>query len=130
MKDRAIECDAVAPPPSAASIALHRAAAYAQRNRQTRDAAQKEWALETLAVSARLRGNREFWASCSAFFLPPATKRCARFTMRAAARLLPGVRVRGEGDPTSKDEEVNEAYDGAGVTYDLYRKRFKRKLDR
>jgi Zn-dependent metalloprotease len=33
---------------------------------------------------------------------------------------LPGALVRGEGDPNSTDVAVNEAYDGAGSTYDLY----------
>jgi len=41
-------------------------------------------------------------------------------------RLLPAARIplertaRGEGDPPGKDVAVNEAYDGAGATYDLY----------
>jgi Zn-dependent metalloprotease len=33
---------------------------------------------------------------------------------------LPGTLVRSEGDPDSSDAGVNEAYDGAGATYDLY----------
>jgi len=33
---------------------------------------------------------------------------------------LPGVKVCGEGDPASSDVAVNEAYDGSGITYDLY----------
>jgi Zn-dependent metalloprotease len=33
---------------------------------------------------------------------------------------LPGTQVRGEGDPANTDPAVNEAYDGAGATYDLY----------
>jgi Zn-dependent metalloprotease len=38
----------------------------------------------------------------------------------AGGQVLPGRLVRGEGDPRSKDAAVNEAYDGAGSTYDLY----------
>jgi len=34
---------------------------------------------------------------------------------------LPGTAVRKEGDPPSSDVAVNEAYDGSGVTYDLYK---------
>lgn len=34
--------------------------------------------------------------------------------------LLPGQKVRGEGDPDSGDQAVDEAYDGSGVTYDLF----------
>jgi Zn-dependent metalloprotease len=33
---------------------------------------------------------------------------------------LPGIKVRGEGDPASSDPAVNEAYDGSGITYDLF----------
>jgi Zn-dependent metalloprotease len=33
---------------------------------------------------------------------------------------LPGTLVRKEGDPPTSDVAVNEAYDGAGATYDLY----------
>ena len=53
------------------------------------------------------------------------TKRTTVYDARGA-ETLPGTRVRGEGDPKSKDAEVNEAYDGAGVTYDLYLKEFNR----
>jgi len=35
--------------------------------------------------------------------------------------ILPGRLVRGEGDPPTADVAVNEAYDGAGATYDLYK---------
>ena len=39
---------------------------------------------------------------------------------------LPGTKVRGEGDPPVADVAVNEAYDGAGHTYDLYFEIFQR----
>jgi len=35
--------------------------------------------------------------------------------------ILPGILVRGEGDPPTEDPAVNEAYDGAGATYDLFK---------
>ncbi|NIR45390.1 MAG: M4 family metallopeptidase, partial [Gemmatimonadetes bacterium] len=34
---------------------------------------------------------------------------------------LPGSKVRGEGEPAVDDPAVNEAYDGAGATYDLFK---------
>lgn len=34
---------------------------------------------------------------------------------------LPGVLARAEGDPPADDPAVNEAYDGAGATYDLFK---------
>jgi Zn-dependent metalloprotease len=42
------------------------------------------------------------------------------------ARQLPGTLVRSEGDGPSGDVCVDEAYDGAGVTYDLYLAEFQR----
>jgi Zn-dependent metalloprotease len=39
---------------------------------------------------------------------------------------LPGVLVRREGEAAGGDEAVNEAYDGAGVTYDFYEQMFGR----
>ncbi|RFA19260.1 M4 family metallopeptidase [Subtercola boreus] len=39
---------------------------------------------------------------------------------------LPGTRVREEGSKVSADVTVNEAYDGLGATYDLYRTAFGR----
>src|SRR5438132_14136083 len=88
--------------------------------------AQKEWALETLAVSARLGRNREILGELLGLFPSAGDEKVRTVYDARGGEALPGVRVRGEGDPTSKDEEVNEAYDGAGVTYDLYRKQFKR----
>lgn len=86
----------------------------------------KEWALRTLAASARLRGNREILGELIGLF-PSGGEQKRRTVYDARGReTLPGVRVRGEGDPPSKDKQVNEAYDGAGVTYDLYRKQFHR----
>jgi Zn-dependent metalloprotease len=39
---------------------------------------------------------------------------------------LPGTLVRSEGDKDVKDPAVNEAYDGAGATYDFYEQLFQR----
>jgi Zn-dependent metalloprotease len=39
---------------------------------------------------------------------------------------LPGVRVRGEGEPAGSDTAVTEAYDGLGSTHALYRDVYKR----
>ncbi|MCI0551674.1 MAG: M4 family metallopeptidase, partial [Anaerolineae bacterium] len=39
---------------------------------------------------------------------------------------LPGTVARKEGDPATADVAVNEAYDGSGITYDLYSDIYKR----
>ena len=40
--------------------------------------------------------------------------------------VLPGTVARAEGNPPTKDTAVNEAYDGAGDTYDLYLQEYQR----
>lgn len=79
---------------------------------------QRRRALATLAVSERLRGRREVLA-LSLAPVPAGEKRRTVYDGQHTTR-LPGVLVRGEGDPASADAAVNEAYDGAGDTYDLY----------
>ncbi len=77
-------------------------------------------ASQTMAISAQIRQQRV------------AAPRVAAAPMAAAAGLqrrvytanettnLPGQLVRSEGDPDSQDVSVNEAYNGAGSTYQLY----------
>jgi len=75
-------------------------------------------ALRTLVLSERLRARRELLAA-----LPVATptgeKRRTVYDAKHRTT-LPGALVRAEGDASSPDVAVNEAYDGAGATYDLY----------
>lgn len=81
-------------------------------------AAERRSAWATLALSERLRGTRPILAA-----LPVATptgeKRRDVFDAHETSK-LPGKLVRAEGQPVSKDVAVNEAYDGAGATYDFY----------
>jgi len=57
--------------------------------------------------------------------VPAAGKRRTIFDA-GNGTILPGERVRGEGDPPTDDPAVTEAYDGAGVTYDLFLEEFAR----
>jgi len=85
---------------------------------------QRSWAFHTLNVSAQLRGRRDVVGNI--FFSPsPGVKRRTIYDAQNGQQ-LPGTLVRGEGDPPSTDEAVNEAYDGAGATYDLYYEVFER----
>jgi Zn-dependent metalloprotease len=88
---------------------------------------QKEIARRAQAVSRDIRDRR-----VGLMAEPAAVAR-----VRAAARErviydaargvgLPGQRVRGEGDVDGDDEAVNEAYNGAGATYDLYKDVYER----
>ncbi|HEY9674462.1 MAG TPA: M4 family metallopeptidase [Waterburya sp.] len=87
---------------------------------QRGDETERDWAFQTLRVSEQFRGRREVLGSLPTLLMTPAGEK--RRTVYDAQRRqrLPGKLVRGEGAPPSKDVAVNEAYDGAGATYDLY----------
>jgi Zn-dependent metalloprotease len=91
------------------------------------EGAMREHALESLAVSAQLRGQRAVLG-----LLPQAM---TAFAVGGKSRNvfdahhtedLPGKLVRREGDKATRDKAVNEAYTYAGVTYDFYKKIFNR----
>ncbi len=82
---------------------------------------QRDWAFQTLNLSAQIRGRREAVGRIFSEFVvaPTGEKRRTVYDAKHRTR-LPGTRVRGEGSPPSQDVAVNEAYDGAGATYDFY----------
>jgi Zn-dependent metalloprotease len=87
---------------------------------------QRDWAFETLRVSEQFRGRREVVGRLASLLATPTgVKRRTVYDAKNRTR-LPGTLVRSEGSPPSKDVTVNEAYDGAGATYDLYFEVFKR----
>ena len=93
--------------------------------------AQKVEAMDNLALSERLRGQREIIGPTLAALrtnLEVTTSTVKhRFIYDAKHQeQLPGALVRQEGSPASKDVEVNEAYDGAGATFDFYQKVYQR----
>jgi Zn-dependent metalloprotease len=79
---------------------------------------ERDFALATLVLSERLRARRQVISDLPAA-VPAGQKRRTVFDARHL-ETLPGTLVRAEGDPPSSDVAVNEAYDGAGETYDLY----------
>jgi Zn-dependent metalloprotease len=74
-------------------------------------------ALATLALSERLRERRRLFAALP--IATPVGEKRAVFDAHHRTT-LPGAQVRSEGEPPTSDDAVNEAYDGAGATYDLY----------
>jgi Zn-dependent metalloprotease len=86
---------------------------------------QRDWALRTLTVSEQLRGRRQAFAAMIMRRPTPASGRRTVYDARHGTE-LPGRVAREEGGKKSKDTGVNEAYDGAGATYDLYREFFGR----
>ncbi len=75
-------------------------------------------ALATLLVSERFRARRQIVARFP-LVTPAGEKRRTVFDA-AHGTSLPGRLVRSEGQEDSGDAAVDEAYDGAGATYDLY----------
>lgn len=82
------------------------------------------WALRTLTLSSRFVGRREVLGTLPGL-MSAGTKRRTVYDA-SNQQGLPGVLVRGEGDPPTGDVGVNEAYDGAGATYDFYHQVFNR----
>ena len=83
---------------------------------------QRDLALQTLITSEQMRGQRRIIKSVAAFLktvAPAGNKERAIYDSKNGST-LPGTLVRSEGDLASSDPAVNEAYDGSGVTYDLY----------
>jgi Zn-dependent metalloprotease len=86
---------------------------------------QREWALHTLAISEQFRGQRFALGELLALATPAGEKRRTVYDTRHHTA-LPGKIVRAEGDPPVADPAVNEAYDGAGATYDFYQSAYQR----
>ncbi len=84
----------------------------------------KAWA--TLTASEQMRGQRRVLAALATLAVAaPGRKRRTIYDARLGYQ-LPGRLVRSEGSPKSKDEIVNEAYNGSGATYDFFWKIFSR----
>jgi Zn-dependent metalloprotease len=86
----------------------------------------RELAFSGLQISAAMRGKREAVGSFAfAAAVPTGEKRRTVYDAQNR-RTLPGKLVRSEGGKKSADATVNEAYDGAGKTYDFYMKIYNR----
>jgi Zn-dependent metalloprotease len=79
-----------------------------------------------LELTAQMRGERVALAELMRLpAVPTGEKRRTIFDARNT-RDLPGKRIRGEGDAAVRDVAVNEAFDGAGKTYDFYKRAYGR----
>lgn len=83
---------------------------------------QRESALRSITVSEQIRGQRgAMTKNMLAYMKPVAAEAKQRIVYDAKnGSQLPGTVARQEGDSPVTDVAVNEAYDGSGVTYDLY----------
>ena len=85
------------------------------------NAAQRRIALSSIIGSARFRGRRVALLTTAAVRLTPTvTGKNRRVFTAGNGSSLPGQLVLEEGGAPSDDPAVNEAYAGAGATYDLY----------
>jgi Zn-dependent metalloprotease len=88
------------------------------------DSVQKIQAWSTLTDSEQLRGERRILTAIAPLAATPVgRKRRSVYDARHGYE-LPGKLVRSEGGSKSKDARVNEAYEGAGATYDMFKKNF------
>ncbi len=81
----------------------------------------RDRAQATLEESAQMRGERYALATLAGRIAVPTGEKRRTVYDAEHRRELPGKLVRGEGDPATRDRAVDEAYDGAGKTYDFYR---------
>jgi Zn-dependent metalloprotease len=97
---------------------------------------ERKAALRTIAASASTRTRRSAVAkvirdvgveAAVAFMRAPVGKRRRVYDVHNGGRSdLPGDLVRAEDDAAASDQAVNEAYDGSGTTYDLFKNVFGR----
>jgi Zn-dependent metalloprotease len=88
---------------------------------------QKNLAVDTLKLSAQMRGKRQALADFTAatFRVVAGGKDRVIYDAKNGSN-LPGTVVRREGEGPTADVAVNEAYDGSGVTYDLFNNVYQR----
>lgn len=89
-------------------------------------ARQQAWALQTLSASEQIRGRRETVSQAVFAVSVPAGKKQRTVYDAGNAYSLPGKKVRAEGEKKTGDAAVNEAYDGSGATYDLFKQAYLR----
>ncbi len=83
------------------------------------DEKQRRHAQLALELSAATRGERQATSLAAMLPVSIAQKRRSIYDARQG-HVLPGKLVRREGDPSTTDRTVNEAYDGAGKTHDFF----------
>ena len=89
--------------------------------------AQIERARQTLNVSGQMRGLRQSLSDITKKARATAAGNKNRVIFDAQnGSVLPGILVRNEGENPTGDPAADEAYDGAGATYDLYYQIFER----
>lgn len=89
--------------------------------------AQQEWAKRTLESSEKFRGQRQTYTEHATLARAAQSDRLERIVYDAKnGKSLPGQKVRSESAAPTGDAAVDEAYDGAGATYQLFKEVYER----
>jgi len=88
--------------------------------------AQIDRAMQTLNVSGQLRGLRQSLAEIAKKPASALGNKQRKIYDAQFGSNLPGTLIRSEGEATTGDPAADEAYEGAGATYDLYYDIFER----
>ncbi len=113
-------CCGIAPPDLLARLAIEG------------DPQQREAAVRALATSAAIRSQRSLIGRLDrqlnlnigqmiGFAVTPERRLTVYDNQKMGRPFLPGVRIRGWGEPAVQDGSVNQAYDGSSATYEFYR---------
>jgi Zn-dependent metalloprotease len=81
---------------------------------------QRDLALRTIATSGHMRAQRNMWQAAVMAATTPAENKQREVYDTKNSSQLPGTLARSENDGPVADVAVNEAFDGAGATFDLY----------
>ena len=87
---------------------------------------QKKKAEEYIRIAGQIRGQRQMLAELTRKVRAAEGERNRKVYDARNGSSLPGNLVRSEGDASTGDAAVDEAYDGSGATYDLYYEIFSR----
>ncbi len=88
---------------------------------ESREKRLRDIAYRTLSASARFRERRSILGRLHLAAVSDEKRRSIYDCDHDGTNPPTGTLVRGEGDGASSDKAVNEAYDGLGATYDLYK---------
>jgi Zn-dependent metalloprotease len=87
---------------------------------------ERKWAMHSLAQTATLLGRRNIVGAMVASLQTGGGNLTRTVYDARGSQELPGIQIRAEGGPASSDTDVNQAYDGAGATYNMLWSRFQR----
>jgi len=92
---------------------------------KSNSAALRKKAVETLDLTAQLRGQRQFLGLVAPAHLTPGVLTRSVYNAQNQTG-LPGTMARSEGQAATGDVAIDQAYDGAGATWTFYRTVFNR----